>query len=663
MPKKPNDKTEKIDKTKEQRLLEIEQRISELPKGNLTYKTINGKQQPYLQSCENGKWRTDYVKVSERERILVELEERRCLEDERELLSKYAVSISKILSRNPYIKGNPGTGLQDFGKVRDWNTLYVDKTKFIVDWWRTGKEVTLITRPRRFGKTLMLSTIEHFFSKRFDNAQELFDRLYISRQREFAEYMGQYPVIFLTFGSIKTGKHQEIIKDMCSAVENAYSAYDIYWRHHGIDTSGFTEFYEIKEGLFHRNAELLKDSVQTLCKILYNIYGKKTIILLDEYDTPMQEAYRSGEWDAITDTMRSFFNETFKANEYMERALITGITRVGKESLFSDMNQVEVHSVTSEVYSDAFGFTRKELEDILVCNDIEEMEQVKDWYDGFRFGHTAHIYNPWSVCCYLSRRILLPYWVDSGGYGLLSKILVNAREFLMDDLQTLLYGGTVTKRIDETITFRDLVIHEEYFWPLLLAVGGVTIVDSYYDEGKLVAELKITNKETHIMYHRMIESWFSSAYECQDYFCRAMQRDDLEYMNYYMNEIAFSAFSTFDVGRHPSKRVPENFYHGFVLGLIVQLRKDYRIDSNRESGIGRYDIMMKPNRKELVPIIIEFKVRDENKEKDLHETAQRALAQIDDRRYEQVLIDEGYAKETIRKYGFAFEGKTVLIER
>lgn len=648
------------------RMDEIQKEIDQLPKGNITYKTINGKKQPYLQWTEDGVGHTVYVKVNEREHLMLEIEKRRTLERERELLEIYSTKVSEILSRNPYLKGHTTLGEQDFSEFRKKDDIiYVDKTNFITKWWKTGDKISLVTRPRRFGKTLMLSKVEHFFSNRIKDGARLFHKLRVMRNPEMVELMGTYPVICFSFSGVKDGDFDSAQRGMCYQLKAPFHFYEEELKKSEISEADYEKFKELKDRLDQSDASVLIHAVADFCEILYRTYGKKVIILMDEYDTPMQEAYQSDQWEEMTAFMRRFFHYSFKTNPFMERALLTGITRVSKESMFSDMNQVAVYTVTSELFAEDFGFTEKEVRDLLICNDVHELEEVKNWYDGFRFGNVSHIYNPWSICCYVSTRKLEPYWVDTGGYGLVNKILQNGKLELFDELKLLLEGKSLVKKIDENITFRDILYKNEYFWPLLLSAGGVTTKRTWSQDGENYAELCITNKETQIMYRRIVNNWFGG--QTKEDFCRCLLEDNFEYINIYMNEIALESFSAFDVGGRAGRNAPERFYHGFVLGLLMELRREYVIDSNRESGLGRYDIMIKPKDTSKLQqkdsIIIEFKVFDEKHEKSLDETADRALTQIADKKYEVRLIAEGIPAERIRKYGFAFDGKEVLVKK
>ena len=378
---------------------------------------------------------------------------------------------------------------------------------------------------------------------------------------------------------------------------------------------------------------------------LNRYYKKNVIILLDEYDTPMQEAYLYAYWNDFTSFVRNFFNATFKTNPYLERALMTGITRVSKESVFSDLNNLNVVTVTSDEYATAFGFTEKEVFDALDEAGLsEEKVLVKSWYDGFVFGQCKDMYNPWSITNFLDKRELQAYWADTSSNRLVGRLIQTASGEIKEKMELLLEGTTVIENFDEQIVFEQLDHNESAIWSLLLASGYLKAVEIEYRGiyRKPWFHLAITNMET--------EGMFAG---------------DLEAMNYYMNKVALSTFSFFDTGKHASQNSePERFYHGFVLGLIAELSDEYEIHSNRESGFGRYDVMMIPRDVSVSKkpaIIMEFKVHDAESEQSLEDTVKAALAQIEEKAYDAELTGRGIASENIRHYGFAFEGKKVLI--
>jgi hypothetical protein len=401
-------------------------------------------------------------------------------------------------------------------------------------------------------------------------------------------------------------------------------------------------------------------AIYRLSDFLCRYYGKKVIILLDEYDTPMQEAYVNGFWDELAAFTRSLFNSSFKTNPNLNRAIMTGITRISKESIFSDLNNLNVVTTTSNQYATGFGFTEEEVFAGMDECGYTNKDEVKEWYDGFTFGTTTDIYNPWSIINFLDKGNLTTYWANTSGNALINKLIRGGNPDIKMEFEKLLNGGSLHKTIDEQIIYNQLSEDENAIWSLLLASGYLKVENAVI-YGDTECDLSLTNKEVKLMFENMVRGWFRKKQYEYNGFLKALLKGDKKAMNAYMNKVAMETISYFDSGNHPSDAEPERFYHGFVLGLMVNLRDRYVVTSNRESGFGRYDIMLTPRTDSDDAIIIEFKVYDGEDEECLKETVKSALAQIEEQRYEEILIAQGINKERIRKYGFAFEGKKVLI--
>lgn len=556
-----------------------------------------------------------------------------------------------------------GIGLQDFEKIRKQNVFLIDKTMFIKEWWEKKDDVTLITRPRRFGKTLTLSMVEQFFSVNYAQT-DIFYGMKLWSDKEYRELQGTYPVISLSFSGIKETSYIEARSKICKIIELLYQKFDFLLE---------GDFLNPKEKEYFTNISAeMKDSgislsLQQLSNYLSRYYNKKVIILLDEYDTPMQEAYVGGYWKELTSFTRSLFNETFKNNPYLERALMTGITRVSKESIFSDLNNLEVITTTSEKYAEAFGFTETEVDSALKeFGLLDRKQEVRHWYDGFRFGNKSDIYNPWSIINYLDKRSVGPYWSNTSSNSLVGKLIGGGTKQVKETFEKLLAGKPITTEIDEQVVYDQLDLKESAIWSLLLASGylkvcSINVPESSSGRWKRTYELEITNFEVKVMFQNMVQGWFDSSASNYNDFIQALLKNDVRAMNVYMNRVALATFSFFDSGSKPSaESEPERFYHGFVLGLMVELEDRYMITSNRESGFGRYDVMMEPRDIQEPAMILEFKIQDTN-EKELTDTARAALRQINERDYASSLTTKGFSMESIHKYGFAFQGKKVLI--
>ena len=556
-------------------------------------------------------------------------------------------------------------GTQDFETLIDRNNFYIDKTLFIKKWWESDDQVTLITRPRRFGKTLNMSMLERFFSVKYAQKGEIFEDLDIWREEKYRGLQGTYPVIFLSFAGVKSDNFAETKEQIFRILEDLYISYSF------IKTSGILDEKEIKYfdlvGADMSNSDAVI-TLQRLSAYLYRYYGKKAIILLDEYDTPLQEAYVNGYWNEMVTFTRNLFNNTFKTNPNLERAVMTGITRVSKESMFSDLNNLNVVTTTSDEYASCFGFTEEEVFSAMDEFGMDNKEEVKEWYDGFTIGKLQDIYNPWSIINFLSKRKLNTYWANTSSNSLAGSLIRQGDKNIKMQFEDLLKGKTILSRVNEEINFDQMEGSEQAVWSLLLAAGYLKIIAVHGKE----YELSLTNYEVRQTFEDMVLGWFEKKSGDYNDFVKALLRGNLKEMNAYMNRMSLAMFSSFDGGNHPSEETtPERFYHGFVLGLLVDLADRYEVTSNRESGFGRYDVMLKPLNKECDGIInngkkddaliMEFKVHDPDEEDSLDETVQEALQQIEDKKYEQTLLDAGIPKEKIRKYGFAFKGKKVLI--
>lgn len=559
---------------------------------------------------------------------------------------------------------NIAIGIQDFGDLIRNEYFYIDKTAWIREWWESGDLVTLITRPRRFGKTLNMSMLEYFFANRHEQDQSLFEKLEIWKDPKYRKLQGTFPVISLSFANIKEKRYADARKKICQLLTDLYADYAFLKEEKCLEKGELAFFDRVSADMDDADATM---AVYYLSKFLCRYYGKKVIILLDEYDTPMQEAYVDGYWKELTSFTRGLLNASFKTNPWIERGVMTGITRVSKESVFSDLNNLEVVTTTSEKYSTAFGFTEKEVFQALEdCHLEKEKEQVKRWYDGFIFGKEKDIYNPWSILNFLDKGQYTTYWANTSSNSLVGKLLREGNRKIKEKFELLLQGKSVWSAIEEQIVYDRLEGSEKAVWSLLLASGYLKVISyetyqSIPEGAQPLYQLALTNLEVKLMFQEMVRDWFASVEENYNDFIRAMLENDVDAMNEYINRITRVSFSYFDTGSDASGEEPERFYHGFVLGLLVELQNRYQLRSNRESGFGRYDVMIEPEDQNGDAYILEFKVKNKRKEANLEETLAAAKKQIEEKQYVAELISRGIAEDHIHSYGFVFEGKQVLI--
>ncbi len=641
------------------RITELQNRIAELPAGYISKKTINGKQYNYLQWKEAGKVKSKYLKADQVDYVIRQIDERKQLQIELEIELTRSESASDQADRlHSYINAlflskDVSIGFQDYEHLITNDLFYVDKTEFIYDWWQHKDIISLITRPRRFGKTLNLSMLNCFFSNKFANRTELFQKLNVWNHKDMHSLQGSFPVISISLSCIKPSCKEDFIRQLAILVQSAY------WEHEDIlpllspsDQAKFSRY------MGHSTDDFSLSNIASLCKLLYKAYGKKVILLIDEYDTPMIEAWSQNCWDECSTLMREFFNLTLKNNAYIERALLTGITRISKESFFSDMNNFTVYSLTSPHYEDAFGFTEEEVRHALSAQGLTDMDGVKRWYNGFTIGSRTDIYNPWSITYYLREHNFKPYWVNTSSNSLLDHILMRGDARLKEDLHQLLKGSSIYTNMAEETPFQHIYDDNTAFWSMLFASGYVKII-SISDEANPIYELAVTNYEVSYCLNKIVKHWFSESSIGYNEFITSLLSFDTDFMTRYLNRISRQIFSYYDMADDE----PERFYHGLVLGMTLDLENRFIITSNRESGLGRYDVILEPrDPAKDSAFILEFKVYRPRREGDITESANEALKQIAEKAYDTSLLQRGIKKDNIHTFGIAFHGKEVWVE-
>ena len=557
-------------------------------------------------------------------------------------------------------------GVQDFAKLRENKYFYIDKTLFIKEWWECGDDATAIMRPRRFGKTLTMDMVAKFFSIEYQGRSDLFEGLSIWEDEKYRNLQGTYPVIFLSLAGVKAASFDRAISLLNRVVAQLYEKNSYLLSSEVLSKEEKERYLQVSADMSWATAAF---SINQLCDYLQRYYGKKVIVLLDEYDTPMQEAYVHGYWDEMVEFLRAFFHAAFKTNPYMERGLMTGITRISKESIFSDLNHLNVVTMESDEYAESFGFTEEEVFAAMDEFGYANKDEVKHWYDGFTIGSKTDIYNPWSIINFLDKGKLKAYWANTSANSLIGLLIQQGTHEIKIPFEDLIAGKPIHAWVDDQIVFHQLDGKTSAVWSLLYASGylkGTPLTGGDGDIPEREYELAITNRETRQMFTGMFQGWFRDTKASADYnsFVQALLLDDVRAMTNYMNEVSLAVFSYFDTGSRPSgKASPERFYHGFVLGLMADMRDRFVLTSNRESGFGRYDVRLEPKNDKDNAVIIEFKVYDDYDEKGLEDTVQAALWQIEEKKYREALVEKGFAEDRIRAYGFAFQGKKVLIGR
>ena len=549
-----------------------------------------------------------------------------------------------------------GIGESDFRGLRIRDNYYIDKTMYIKDIIDNQSGVILVTRPRRFGKTLNMSMLKYYFDCTKTDNTELFTGLKIMEQEEkYTSKLGAYPVIYVTLKDVQDRSYESMLLDMKTAMLNMYKEHMYLLKS---DKIYEFEKEKIMDILYAREDEnVLKNSVRDLSEYLSRYHNKPVILLLDEYDVPLQNAYIEGYYNEAVKFFKTFYGVTFKDNPYLEKTVITGVSRVAKESIFSGANNFKVFTVLDDEFADDFGITEKEMDKVIEDFEIQDKkEEIKRWYDGYKIGEVEGIYNPWSILNYLTDRKLMPYWVNTSSNDLIKLILKNS-ETVKEKIERLLKDEAIEVKINLETVIVGIEENEDNIWGLMLGTGYLKVVETV-DITEGIYKVKLPNYEIKFLFQQIIDNWFRNKVIGND--LKSILKD-LVTLNMKEYEKKFDIlvremFSYMDVG----ETTAENFYHAFVLGMLVGLKDSYYVNSNRESGMGRYDIMLEPKDKNGNSFIMEFKVLENKEEKTIEETIENAKRQIEEKGYEQNLKERGF--KNITKMVYAFKGKEVKME-
>lgn len=547
-------------------------------------------------------------------------------------------------------------GVSDFSKIIEGQYQFADKTLFIKEVIDSGAEVMVITRPRRFGKTLNLSMLYYFLKikeKNIDDSsiRNIFDGLEISKEREFCKtHQNKYPVIFFSFKDIKKQTFKDAYEDIVELIRNLYEQYEYLMPHLSEGQQKIFKLIITKEA----SKSDISVSIKQLSFYLYNYHNQKPIILIDEYDTPIQAAYLNDYYNQMVEIMRGILGATLKDNQYLYKSVITGITRVSQESLFSGLNNVETYSVLREEYGQYFGFLEDEVKTLISESNVPiALENVREWYNGYKIGQYT-VYNPWSILnCLSNKGNLRPYWLNTASHELLFKLIGEADDSVKTNFELLLQGETIEKPISESLVFPELETKEEALWSLLLYAGYLNVLSIQLKQRKFMGMVSIPNKEVGFIYDQIVEDWFRRGTTLTAYgaFIDSLENGDLGKFKKILSEYILDTGSYFDFNIY----TPEKVFHGFVMGLVVGFKEHYSIRSNKEAGLGRCDVIFMPKDKKRKGIILEFKTTD-NLEK-LDQKAKEALLQIKDKQYIEIFKAESI--KTVLAIGLSFCGKQV----
>jgi len=573
-------------------------------------------------------------------------------------MKKEVYSKGQIQDLDSHSKKTIQIGTSDFRELIQENNYFIDKSLIIKEFIENGAKIILTPRPRRFGKTLNLSMLRYFFDIRTkEETKDLFNGLKIEKEKEIMKMQGKYPVIFLTLKNQKYLNFENIEDGIKLLMSNIYMEHDYLLESEELSVFDKDKFKAILE----RKGSIVDflEGLSNLMRIMNKHYKEKVIVLIDEYDVPIQESYLRDYHEEAVILIRNVLTAALKDNNNLERAMVTGILRVAKESIFSGLNNIQVHTMFSYKFNDKFGFTENEVIELLKYYNLDEkFIELKEWYNGYIFGDKV-IYNPWSVLNYItnSKNGFMPYWINSSSNDLIKRLLSKGNKDTKENLEELIRGNSISKIVDDNIVMNEVEEDEENLWSFLTLSGYLKPVNIKLIKGKLNCELKIPNEEVHIFYENLIEKWFKESLTSQKYnsMLKALITKDIEVFEEIFSDFVMKNMSYFDV----SGEEPEKVYHAFVLGMIVSLADEHEVKSNKESGYGRYDVMLIPKDTSKLGIIIEFKRIKDTSSKTIDEGVNEALNQIEEKKY-VVELEDRYIVN-IWKLAIVFKGKRVKI--
>ncbi|AVK47201.1 AAA family ATPase [Clostridium sp. MF28] len=556
------------------------------------------------------------------------------------------------------MRKNIQIGASDFKELIEGNNFFVDKSLLIKEFIENGAKIILTPRPRRFGKTLNLSMLRYFFDIRTkDDTKDLFKNLKIENEKEIMELQGQYPVIFITFKNQKHISFEDFQDGIKVLLSNLYKEHEYLLYSNKLSEFDKNDFKEI----ISRKASIgvLYEGISNLMGYMNKHYGKKVMLFIDEYDVPIQEGYLRGYYDNMIVSIRNLLTSALKDNPYVEKSLITGILRVAKESIFSGLNNLDVNTILRYNFNDKFGFTENEVFDLANYYEaVEKIENIKKWYNGYVFAGEV-VYNPWSVLNYLKniKEGFMPYWINSSSNDLIKKLLIKGDKNMKLELEDLIEGKSINKVIDDSIVMSEVEDSNDNIWSFLLLSGYLKAVKTENIRGRLNCELKIPNEEVHIFYENLIKKWFNETMTNEKYelMLNMLITGEIEIFSGIFKQFVINNLSYFDV----SGTEPERVYHAFVLGMLISLSDKYEVKSNKESGYGRYDVMLIPKDISKIGIVIEFKKIDDFLKTTIEDGSKAALKQIEDMKYSQELESRGV--KNIIKLAIVFKGKEIEI--